>query len=553
MSSLRRAFKISLIGFGQFVRLATHKLLARWPAMAERLAGPRLTGPQRLRTFFERSGGGLIKFGQLLALQPDVLPLTYCNELYDLLDRVEPGPFEDIEAVFKAELGRTPDEAFDSFERKPLSTASIGQVHVAFRGGRKYAVKVRRRGADVEFAQDIWLMDGVLRVLEFLHAESFYWLKSPITEFIDWTSEELDYRQEARYMEEVRRNSERDPRSRVPAVDWQLTTRRTLVVDFCEGTTVLDLLRSFESGDDNVLRELKLQGFDPPQAAHNIIDIFLRDAFMHGLFHADLHPGNLLILPGNVIGYVDFGITGSLSGRTRRRLAALTIAWSLGDLEQISETFFQLADSATESQKQAYREGLAELAADWYQQVNGQLRLVKSFTLVNLEMLALSHRTGIMPNRAVTRYLRSAMAADGLVKRFAPGLDVATELELGCRRYLTKLLLRDFFSFENLAALSSRVEALVSHGAAPPPPATATSPSRSWRATRARSLRLAVVGFAFAALGAITKGDLVPTPNLLTVSFGVSLAASLLLLASFGRLRSKPYLKLGPRGSNRSR
>jgi ubiquinone biosynthesis protein len=546
VSSLRRAFRIGLIGFGQLARAGTHRLLARWPALAERLAGPRLTGPQRLKAFFERSGGALIKFGQLLALQPDVLPLAYCNELYDLLDRVDACAFEDIEALFRAELGRTPDAVFDSFERKPLSTASIGQVHVAVRAGRKYAVKVRRPGADAEFAEDIRLMEAVLRVLEFLRAKRFYWLQSPITEFIDWTSEELDYRQEARYMEEVRRNSETDGRSKVPAVDWELTTRRTLVVEYCEGTTVLDLLRSFEEGDEQVLRELKQQGFDPPQAARNIIDIFLRDAFMHGLFHADLHPGNLLILPGNVIGYVDFGITGALSGSTRRRLATLTIAWSLGDLERISETFFQLAVPASESQKQAYREGLAELAADWYREVDGQLRLSKSFTLVNLEMLALSHRTGIMPDRAVTRYLRSAMAADGLVKRFAPGLDVAAELELGCRRYLTKLLLRDFFSFESLATWPSRMEAAVRRalpGNGSPSldgSQTARRSGRSRLAARTRTLRLAVVGFTFAALGAVTKGELQPTLSLLTVSFGVSLVASVLLLASLGRLRSKP-------------
>ncbi len=543
MRSLRRAFGIGLIAAGQLARGAVHHLLGRRsPGLARALAGPPLTGPQRLRTFFERSGGAFIKLGQLLALQPDILPLRYCNELYDLLDRVDPCPYEDIESVFREELGRTPDQAFDSFDHEPLSTASIGQVHVATRAGRKYAVKVRRRGADAEFASDIRLMDGLLRLVESLRAERFYWIRSPITEFIDWTSEELDYRQEARYMEEIRRNSERDQRSIVPAVDWPLTTRRTLVVEFLEGTTVLDLLRSFDAGDERLLRELKAQGFDPPAAARSIIDIFLRDAFMHGIFHADLHPANLLILPGNVIGYVDFGITGSLSGTTRRRLATLTIAWSVGDLGQIAETFFLLAKAASEAQKEAYREGLATLAADWYQPVDGQERLTKSFTLVMLEMLALSHRTGIMPDRAVTRYLRSAMATDGLVKRFAPGLDVAAELELGCRRYLTRLLPSDFFSFENVASWSALMEALVRqtlpgrHESALPL-ARKARPRGDGSRRAARALRLAVVGFAFAAIGALTKGELGPAPGLLAASLGVSLAASLLLLASLVRQR----------------
>jgi len=542
--SLRRALGIGRHALGQLSRAGIHHLLGRWPRLAAAIAGPPLSGPQRLRTFFERSGGAMIKMGQLLALQPDILPLRYCNELYDLLDRVEPCPFSDIAAVFVEELGLTPDQAFERFERKPLSTASIGQVHVAWKDGRKYAVKVRRKGADAEFAEDIRLMDGVLRLLEFLHAESFYWLRSPITEFIDWTSEELDYRQEARYMEEVRRNSESDPRSRVPAVDWSLTTRRTLVVEYCEGTTVLDLLRSFDAGDEQVLRDLKAQGFDPPRAARNIIDIFLRDAFMFGIFHADLHPANLLILPDNVIGYVDFGITGALSGTTRRRLASITIAWSLGDLDQICETFFLLSTSATEAQKQRYREGLAELAADWYQTIDGQKRLTKSFTIVNFEMLALSHRTGIMPDRAVTRYLRSAMATDGLVKRFSPGLDVAGELEAGCRRYLTRLLVNDFFSFETVASWSTVVEGLVkqaqpaSRAAATPGDGKRTRPAvRSRGDARSRTLRLATVGCVFAALGAITPGELGSGVSLVAAELVVSLVATALLVVSLVRVR----------------
>lgn len=542
MPSLGRAFEIGWIALGQLILAGVQRLLQRWPDLSERIAGPGFSGPQRLRIFFERAGGAFIKLGQLLALQPDVLPLRYCNELYDLLDRVEPSPFEDIEAVFVAELGRTPDQVFDRFARKPLSTASIGQVHVAYRQGRKFAVKVRRRGADEEFAEDIRLMDALLRMVEFLRAKRFYWLRSPITEFIDWTSEELDYRQEARYMEEIRRNSEGDSRSVVPGVDWSLTTRRTLVVDFCEGTTVLDLLRSFDAGDVSLLRRLEEQGFDPPAAARNIIDIFLRDAFIHGLFHADLHPANLLIMPGNVIGYVDFGITGALSVTTRRRLAGLTIAWSLGDLDQICETFFQLSTAPTEAQKRTYRDGLREMASDWYQIVEGQRRLTKSFTLVMLEMLALSHRSGIMPDRAVSRYLRSAMATDGLVKRFAPGLDVAVELEKGCRRYLSGLLLKDFFSFETVASWSSLMETLIEqslHESDQFLRADSTSPPRrataSGRTDRNRTLALAIVALVFATLGTLTPGDLRPETSLLAAEFGISMFAILLVVGSLGR------------------
>lgn len=539
MPSLRRFMGIALVAARQLGAAGVHRLLRRWPRLAERLAGPRLSGPRRLRTFFERAGGAFIKLGQLLALQPDVLPLAYCNELYDLMDRVDPSPYADIEAVFKEELGMAPSEAFDRFDRTPLSTASIGQVHTAYRDGRKWAVKVRRAGADAQFSGDIRVLHIVLRLLTFLRAERFYWLRSPIQEFIDWTSEELDYRQEGRYMEEIRRNSRSDPRSRVPEVDWRLTTGRTLVAEYCEGITLLGLFRSLDAGDERLLQELKAQGFDPPTSARNIIDIFLRDAFMHGIFHADLHPANLLILPGNVIGYVDFGITGSLSGTTRRRLASLTIAWSRGDLERIAELFFLLARSSTEKQRRAYSAGLAELAQGWYETVEGLKRPTKRFTLVMLEMLALSHKTGIMPDRAVTRYLRSAMATDGLVKRFAPGLDVASELEAGCRRYLIRLQVREFFSPENVSSwysdLGGFIEQTISGG--PPERPRAVDRAGGSSPSASRALQLAVVGFVFASLGALTPGELGHAPGVLIAELGVSGLASMLLIATLLRLR----------------
>jgi len=112
-------------------------------------------GPDRLRMVFESLGGTFLKFGQMLALQPDLISLEYCDALFNLLDRVSPFPFEDVERVFVEEFGRPLSELFDSIERVPLATASIGQVHVAWLPGRKLAVKVQRPAVDVDFAGDI--------------------------------------------------------------------------------------------------------------------------------------------------------------------------------------------------------------------------------------------------------------------------------------------------------------------------------------------------------------------------------------------------------------
>ena len=158
-----------------------------------------------------------------------------------------------------------------------------------------------------------------------------------------------------------------------------------------------------------------------------------------------------------------------------------------------------------------------------------------------LEMLALSHRTGIMPDRSVSRYLRSAMATDGLVKRFSPGLDVAVELEAGCRRYLASLLLKDFFSFETVASWSALMEAFLAQsapGGDPVPFASSRAAPRNadLRSTKlTRTLRLTAVAFVFAALGTFTPGQLRLEADLLTAQLGISLVAILLAGVSLGR------------------
>jgi len=132
--------------------------LARWPRLACHLSIIHISGPDRLRAIFEDLGGTFIKFGQMLALQPDILSLEYCNVLFDLLDRCTPFAYAHVERSFIEETGKTPSEIFDSFEMQPLATASIGQVHVGYLRGRKVAIKVQRPSVDTDFAGDIRLM-----------------------------------------------------------------------------------------------------------------------------------------------------------------------------------------------------------------------------------------------------------------------------------------------------------------------------------------------------------------------------------------------------------
>jgi ubiquinone biosynthesis protein len=431
-----------------------------WPWLPARVALARLTGPQRFRRLFEDLGGGFIKFGQMLALQPDIVSLEYCDELFDLLDRIAPFPVEHVERTFREELGRSTAELFDQFDPEPLATASIGQVHAAVLHGRKVAVKVQRPSVDADFMGDIRLTAVAIWMILRFQITAFYWMLDPMREFVAWTREELDYRREARYADRLRRNAESNAFERVPEVFWDLTTRRTLVIEFLPGMTVLDYMRAVAAGDDWTPHKLRASGFDPNQFARHIIDNFLGDAFQYGVFHADLHPANLLVEPGNVVGYVDFGITGVLSRYSRRHLVAMTLAYTRADVSSMADEFFKLTSSEPDADPARFRSVLAELSQEWYEGEGSRTVFKKNFTLVMLDMLTASRKGGIRPERDVIKYIRSAIAADGLITRFAPGFNVGGYLEQVCQRWVTWEARRatlQYDTFTNLAASSVRL------------------------------------------------------------------------------------------------
>lgn len=422
-----------------------YPFFSKWPSVARRLLGPQISGPNRFRMAIEQIGGTFIKFGQMLAIQSDLLPLEYCKGLFSLFDRVPPFSWEEVEKIVLEDLQRKPDQIFDTFSREPIATGSIGQVHVATLGREKFAVKIRRPTIFTDFAADVTVLKFIVGLVKTLSIKSFYWIIAPTEEFIAWTQEELDFRREAHYMEELGRNACDNPFERVPGVLWSCTTARILTVDFLEGTTVSDYLRITAAGGC-----ASQPAFAPPVFAAHLIDNFLGDAFRHGMFHADLHPGNLMILENNVVGYVDFGISGVLSRYSRRHLISMTLAYARGDLDAMCDSFFQISTFDRSADTRGFRQRLKERSVDWYGEGESENRLRKSITSIMLELLLLSRERGVWPQRDVIKYIRSAIALDGLIKTFSPTTDIGRHLERACEQNLKWESLRTLISSDVL-------------------------------------------------------------------------------------------------------
>ncbi|MBI3895852.1 MAG: AarF/ABC1/UbiB kinase family protein [Acidobacteria bacterium] len=402
---------------------------------------PGVPGPQRLRSLLEELGGSFLKFGQILSLQVDTLPREYCDALLNLLDRVPPFGRDAVRKVFVEEFGKPPEELYREFNYQTLASASIGQVHRAvLKDSTVVAVKVQRPEVQEIFRRDAALLRLFVRVVFALKIRTLYFMRDPVHEFNDWLVDELDYRREAAYGEALGRNARETPTEIVPRIHWALTTSRVLTMDFLEGYSVMEYLRLAEKGSGEAQRKLQGIGFDPPLFIANVVNNFLSDAFRYGIFHADLHPANLLILKNNVVGYVDFGIVGHLTPEARRKQIQLSMAYARGKTEEIFSAFLNVSTLTPGVDLAGFRRELERRVQQWYQEpaVGGVPHLQRSLTVAMFDLLALCRSYGLLVDREMIKYIRSLMLVDGLVSRLSPGLDLTPQIRKVCEDFLAR-------------------------------------------------------------------------------------------------------------------
>ena len=258
---------------------------------------------RRLREMLEELGPTFVKFGQLLSTRPDVVPPDIIGELRTLQDEARPEPFATVRTVVEQDLGLTLEQAFEFFDPEPIGSASVGQVHVArLPGGQEVVVKVQRPDAASTLNADIDLLYRLARLAkDRVRRLSFIDLEGLVDEFARTVRQELDYRNEGRNDEAVRRNFAADPHVQVPRVHWRHTTGRVLTQERLEGPTLAHADLSAMSADER--RTLAVR----------IAETWMQMIFGDGMFHADPHPANIIVLGPDEIGLVDFGMVGLLS------------------------------------------------------------------------------------------------------------------------------------------------------------------------------------------------------------------------------------------------
>jgi ubiquinone biosynthesis protein len=451
-------------GFGYMVEeLGLNNLLSLPRRLVTQEVYEGVTLGERIRRVLEDLGPTFVKLGQLASTRSDMLPESIIQELVKLQDHVPPFPVETARDIVEQELGQPLDEIFASFDPVPLAAASIGQVHRAvLLGGESVAVKVQRPGVLRMMSRDL----EILKDLTILAERKLDWAKQyglarMAEEFSRALLAELDYSQEGRNAEKIAQQLAGFEKVYIPEIHWDYTSARVLTMEFVEGMTL------------NRRQELLDKGVNLKHLAEQLVDVMLRQIFIDGFFHADPHPGNVMLMEDGRLVLIDFGMVGRLSEDMKGHLSSFVIALMRKNTDAMIRAIMRLGILDEESDRRALRDDMDMLREEYYDVPFSRVSIGKA--LNDLFRVARRHHLVIPPDLAMLG--KTMLTLEGVVANMDPSFSIVQMAEpfgrqllkerFSSRRVQRKLLggaLELAESLIELPAQARQLSALISKG-----------------------------------------------------------------------------------------
>ena len=408
--------------------------LKEWLRSAEGQAIAELDLNQRVRLALTDLGTTFIKLGQMLSTRPDLVGLEMAEELSRLQAEAPADPPDTVRQLIASELGHPPEMLLGEFDPEPFASASIAQVHGALLPtGERVVLKIQKAGVAKRVESDLSILSGLAELAEKYASELRpYEPVALVRQFRRSIQRELDFNSERRNLEEFGRNFANDPTVRFPRPWPEYCSRRVLTMERFEGVPGTDTTRLLASGAD--LSELARRG------AAMYLEMIFRDSF----YHADPHPGNLMLLPGGVLGVVDCGMTGRLDEVLRDAIEGLLLAIAQKDAESLTDAVWYLGAVPPACSREQLRSDLTEFVAEYTAQSITELDL--SAALGSLTDIIRRYRVVLPPG--VSLLLRTLVLLEGTSRRLSPEFSLAEVIHpfyqksLGRRFSPRRLLLR---------------------------------------------------------------------------------------------------------------
>jgi ubiquinone biosynthesis protein len=332
---VRKAYWTAFVVMMSYIRLSFLSKIFGTQFYQKRIGSLHLKNANRVKKAILKLEGLFIKVGQLLSILSNFLPEAFQEPLEALQNQVPPRPFNEIEERIEKELGQKPETLFSFFDKNPLASASIGQAHRAtLKDGTEVVIKVQHANIEKIAEIDLEIIERLTKLMSY-----FYKVKGiefAYTQVQKMIREELDFKQEALAMIKIKKNLSDESRLLIPSVHKSFSTKRVLTTTFCEGVKINDIATINE------------WNIDKKDLGNRLVNIYCQMVFGDGLYHADPHPGNILVQQDGTIVLLDFGATSTLQQEMRDGFLKLIEAASQNDAEKIIDALQSLGFIAYE-------------------------------------------------------------------------------------------------------------------------------------------------------------------------------------------------------------
>jgi len=368
---------------------------------------------RRLRHSLDECGGMFVKMGQVASTRSDLVSPPVADELSHLQDHVAPAPPEGVRELLEDELGAPIDEVFAEFDWKPLAAASIGQVHRArLHGGRQVVVKVQRPGIANSVDRDLDVLDELATMVEQRTTwGADYHVSDLADEFAERLREELDFEIEARNASDIAANLDDDSDVRIPAVFHDLTSRRVLVMEWLDGVSV----RETDEIDD--------LGVDRRQLAEDLLRCMLQQMLIDAQYHADPHPGNVMVLRDGRLALIDFGAASRIDPLQQAAIRDVMIGVSQRDPDLLRQAVLRVATLRRDVDDEELERALARFMTRHLAP-----GMVPSAAMFN-DLLQLFFTFGINLPPELSTFFRALITLEGTLTTLSPGYPVIDRAE----------------------------------------------------------------------------------------------------------------------------
>ncbi len=365
------------------------------------------TTPEATAAMLQELGPTFIKLGQVLSTRPDILPPEYIEALQQLQDDVQPVPLIEVTDQLAAELGEDWRQQIASFDEAPLATASIAQVHRAtLKDGAEVVLKIQRRGIARKIRSDLNILDFFAGQVEAEFPEAAGLdLRGVLREFDRSLRAELDFTTEARNTRRFKADFAEVDFVVIPELVAELSTERVLCMEFL---------------DDLKIRQARDQGMDMARIGERYLHTAYTMLFENGFFHGDLHPGNVLVLPGERLGILDFGMVGRLTRDMKDALVSLLFALERGDHRTVARIFFDIAVKEQRVDYDAFEADVVTVVERNWTGTSVRDMQIGLF-LMDVTQSAVKHR--VRAPHTYTMFFKALLTTEGLAKALIPEVD----------------------------------------------------------------------------------------------------------------------------------